>query len=265
MTNFKHIHSSSRYDRSVASLANAAKAYAASGAHIITWTEVERESREQAIRNALPGWRFVSGDMSYANDCAISFDKDRFGLLFSENFKSTDVPFYDKGGKKKHPQWATNAVLFDRTNNKRLVVVVIHLASGIEGALAAESRAAVGKRKFRFKGTTKAAKNWYASFRGAKKRANYLKKKFKAQGIVFVADWNIDLKTQWARTLVKTLAPLYLLTWRNVNVRGGTHGNRIIDGTILAGNIGVTKRGAVLFKDDNSSDHRPYVETLTWV
>lgn len=249
--NIRHVHSSSRYDRSVQSLTTAAKWYN-DRADIVTYTEVEREARENAIRKANgDDFGFVSGDRSYANDCAISFRKSRFTLVYKENFKSTNVPFYDKGGKKKHPQWATTAVLKDKETGKTLVVTVIHLASGIEGDLRA------GRK-------TKAVLNWFAAFHGAKRRANKLKRKYRADGILFVADFNINFKQAWARVLVATQAPLYRLTWRDLPLRGGTHGGRVIDASLITGNIGV-KKTAVLMRDDNSSDHRPYKEELSWL
>lgn len=249
--NIRHVHSSSKYDRSAQSLTTAAKWYN-ERADIVTYTEVEKEFRESAIRKANgKNFGFVSGDESYANDCAISYRHSRFALLHSENYKSTNVPFFDKGGKQKHPQWATTAVLKDKTNGKVLVVTVIHLASGIEGDLR------VGRK-------TKAVLNWFAAFHGAKRRANKLKRRFRADGILFVADFNINFKQLWARTLVNTQAPLYRLTWQNLNFKGGTHGGRVIDGSLIAGRIGV-KRTAVLMKDDSSSDHRPYKEELSWL
>lgn len=248
MSRFKHIHSSSFYQRSPGTLFRAAKTY---NADLVTYTEVQAENREDAVRRANgEEFGFVSGDKSYSNDCVISFKKERFWFLYRENFKSTDKTFFNTKGRERTPQYSTNVVLYDKKADKKLVVCVIHLPAGVEDDLAA-------KRNVR------RTASWYATFRGSKKRANQLRKKYKADGILYVADFNIDFKKRWCRNLVKTLAPAYTLTWKNVNIKGGTHHNRIIDATLVRGKIKV-RNSAKLYEDDNSSDHRPYVETLVW-
>jgi hypothetical protein len=188
-----HIHSSSKYSGVTGLLTRTARDYFAV-ADIVTWTEIEAEARERAIREASEEFFLVSGDRSYANDCGISLRKKRFKVLYTENFKSTNVNFYDKGGNKKDPQWATTAVVEDRLTQRRTVITVIHLASGIEGDMRE------GKR-------TKAIINWYASFRGAKKRANKLRKQYKAHAVLFIADFNLDFKAEWVRRAIKSVAP----------------------------------------------------------
>jgi hypothetical protein len=248
MNTFVHLHSSSRWDKPDVTLKRAVKAYN-EVADIITWTEIEAEGRERVIRQT-NGDKFGlhTGDSSYANDCGISYRHERFKLIYKENYKSTNVNFYNKGGQKKDPQWATTAVLEDKQNGERIVVTVIHLASGIEGDFAA------GKR-------TKAIINWYAAFRGAKNRANKLARKYKTKHVMFISDFNLDFKRDWVKRTVKSVAPAYTLTWKNLHVSGGTHGNRIIDATLVRGLAGFAR----LWKDDSSSDHRPYIETLRYL
>ena len=247
---FTHIHSSSLYERSAASLKAAATEYN-SVADLVTYTETQAEYRESAIRAANgKEFGFVSGDITYSNDCSIAFRKSKFKLIYKENYKSTNLAYINKRGRKRDPQYATTAVLEDVSNNKRIVVTVIHLAAGVESDLW-------------LKRTTARTRSWYSAFRGAKARANTLKKKFNASAVLFIADFNLDFKKRWARALVKSLAPLYTLTWTKTNVTGGTHGRHLIDATLIRGSLKV-KGSAVLFADDNSSDHRPYKEVLTW-
>lgn len=252
MTKFKHIHSSSLWSRSPATLRTAAERYNEK-ADLITYTEVQAENREGAVRRANgKEFGFVSGDKSYSNDCAISFRKERFELLHKENFKSTNLFWYNVKGRKRDPQYATIGVFLDKVANKKLVVTVIHLASAVEDPMS--------------KGvSTRRTAAWYSSFRRTKKRSNKLKRKYKAKGILLIADYNLDFKKRWVRALLKSLAPAYRLTWKKVNqIKGGTHyRGRIIDATLIKGKIKV-RGSARLMKDDNSSDHRPYIETLVW-
>src|SRR6478735_7354173 len=111
MTKFKHIHSSSRYDRSPEVMERCAKKYNAN-ADLVTYTEVQLEPREQAIKRANgKQFGFVRGDATYSNDCAISYNKSVFRVLYSENFKSTNKTYYNVDGMERTPPYMTIAVL----------------------------------------------------------------------------------------------------------------------------------------------------------
>ena len=251
MPAFVHIHSSSRFNRSAASLRNAAQTYN-NNADLVTYTEVEFENREAALRAAGgKGWGLVSGDHGNANDCAIAYNKERFELIHEEQFQSTGKRIYMRGGKPRALPYTTIAVLRDLHGGNILVVGVSHLASGVEGDLA--------KKRYYVTRTSQ----WRSAYRASVRRINRLARKHKANGRMFVADFNINLKRPFATALLKAMSPAYNHTWKKRNVKGGTHHKRIIDATLLRGKIKV--RGtARLFRDDASSDHRPYIETLAW-
>lgn len=239
-----HIHSSSRYDRSAESLRKAFSEYVKSAA-LVTFTEVEFEPRERALH--APYWKKVTGDESNRNDSAICWDTRRLELVHDEQFPIKGSVFARAGGKKVDQLYATIAVLEDGLGAS-FVVSVVHLPSSVEGDLAH------GRKT----GRTSA---WYSAVRQVRKRTKTLKRKFKADACMIVADWNIDFKKPWARAVIKAAFPSWKLTWRQVEVRGGTHGKRIIDGTVIKGNYSIIK-GAYLIADDDSSDHRPYREIL---
>lgn len=249
MTKFTHIHSSGRFDRSPASATRAARVYN-SRADLVTGTEFEAQRRENAIRKANgTAFGFVSGDKSYANDCYVSYKKSRFKLLYSEQFVASRVKYYTSPGRLQAWAYTTIAVLEDLTNGKVLVVSVIHLPHAIESDLA-KKRRPVRVRK------------WIDALNNTRTRTNALAVRYKASGRMIVADYNLDFKKAWARALVKSMYPAYHLTWKNVKISGGTLGRRLIDATLLRGRIKTA--GARLFKDDDSSDHRPYIEVLEW-
>lgn len=247
---FTHLHSSSRYDRSPESLQAAALRYSLH-ADLVTYTEVSSKDRKQAVKDAQPKeFNVVVGEYGPKNDCAIAVRGSKFEILHRENFKASGKTF-QLMGHLTPDLFATTAVIRDRQTLCVFVVTVIHLPASVENDLRLKDR------------STRTA-TWFDAFTRAKHQANKLKRDFDADGILFVADYNINFKRLWARTLVKTLAPGYNLTWRKTHVRGGTHGQRIIDGTLLRGQIRVVG-SAELHRDDPSSDHRPYIETLAAV
>lgn len=251
MTKFVHIHSSSRFDRSEASLTAAATKYN-KDADLVTYTEVEFENREKAVRKANgKEFGFVSGDEGHANDSVISYRKSRFKLVYSEMFKNSDQIIFTTAGHQRDLPYTTIAVFDDLEAGKRFVVAVSHYASSVESELAKNDQ------------TYRRAIQWRQSTKNSKRRVNQLARKYKADARLVIGDWNVDFKKAWVRALVKAIAPSYTLTWKNVNVAGGTHGRRIIDATILRGKLSV-KGSAELYPDDPSSDHRPYREVLVW-
>ena len=252
MNKFVHIHSSSRYDRSEESLTAAAKKYN-KDADLVTYTEVEFEPRERAVRKA-NGKEFglVSGDEGHANDSVISYRKSRFKLVYSEMFQNSKQIYYRKDGHQRDLPYSTIAVFDDLETGMRFVVSVSHYASSVEGELHANNQ------------TYRRAIQWRQSTKNSKRRVNQLARKFHADARLVIGDWNVDFKKAWVRAMVKAIAPSYMNTWKNVNVAGGTHGRRIIDATLLRGKMGV-KKSAALYPDDPSSDHRPYIETLVWL
>lgn len=243
---FTHLHSSSRYDRSPESLNRAAKKYH-SVADLVTYTEVSSEAREQAIRDANSDFSVVSGDHSPKNDCAIAVRGSRFAILHKENTLASGKSFVLMG-KRSADLYATSVVMEDRQRLFVYVVTVIHLPADVERDLNRHRK-------------TDRTVAWLDAFRRSKQQANKLKREFNADAVIYVADFNINFKHRWARALMKVLAPSYSLTWRRTRTAGGTHGRRIIDGTLLRGQLKVIG-SAELYPDDPSSDHRPYIETL---
>lgn len=248
MSRFTHIHSSSRFDRSLASLKSASQRYFAD-ADLVTFTEVAAEGREDAVRVAGGDeWRVIAGDNGAHNDCVIAFKKVRFELLYRESFKASERTFYNSRGNPTTSKYATNAVLLDKSTNKKFVLVVVHLPASVEDDLR------IGRK-------TQRTLYWFSAFLRTKARGNLLRRRHKAAGVVYVADFNVNFKRDWVRRLIRALAPAYGLMWRAPFPAGGTHHDRLIDGTLIKGDI----RGwmeARLYPDDSSSDHRPYIEGL---
>lgn len=246
--NIRHVHSSSRFDRAPVSLFKAFKRYA-KRSDLITWTEIEAETRERVLRT-LKGWNLISGDKSYANDCGISYRATRLRLVESGNESTGAERYSNVKGLLRDPAFVTWGVFEDLITGDTLVVVVVHLASSIEGDLAR-------------KRNTRRTASFLTGFAGTMKIARRLRKEYKADGAMVVADFNLNFKLAWVRALVKSLAPRWQHTWKRLP-KGGTHGSRVIDATLLWGRLRV-HGSAGLMRDDQSSDHRPYKEWLRWV
>lgn len=241
---FKHIHSSSRFD-GLESLEASVRRYTSS-AQLVTLTEVAEKGHQRVLRKISREAEFglIAGDNGGADDCAIMYDKNRFELVYTEQFKSAN-------GVKSNPPHSTIAVLRDIKDGRKFVVTVGHYASGVEGALAKNER------------TYRRAIQWRRSVANTKNRANQLAKEYDAKACMVVADWNVNFKRAWVRAMVKAIAPSYTNTWTRVNIEGGTYGNRLTDATLLRGRMKVLDT-AKLYRDDASSDHRPYIETISW-
>jgi len=251
MRTFKHIHSSGRYDRPVSSVKHAFNRYV-EHADLITMTEFADAPHRKAAKEAAgQKWHLVYRPHNNAhNDCAFMYDKQRFELIDAEVHKTTTDTYFQVGGHRTRPQYALYGVLRDKLNNKKFVVVVNHLPPSVERPLAKH-------------GSTRRVVAWLSGFHGSKSYANKLRKKHKACAVLYIADYNLNFKKRWVRLFIKARSPMYSTTWKNLKFKGGTLGRRVIDSTLIRGKMKV-KGSAKLFEDDNSSDHRPYIETLTY-
>lgn len=204
-------------------------------APIVTLTEVSRDYREKALHR--PGWTVISGDKSGWDDCAIVIDNSRFKKIYSESF--------NMGGTGRYAQIA---VILDLVTKKRLVWASVHYPASVETELSKNQRTADSIL-------------WTKCVWSLKRRVNYLKRKYKCAGAFIAADWNVNFKRAWVRRLIKSIHPFWKNAWREPWPISGTHHSRLIDATLFRGNV-VLVRKARLLSDDNSSDHRPYVDTF---
>lgn len=233
MVNFNHIHSSSRFDRTPESLHKAVKSYA-SKCSVITLTEVSREHREKAL--ILDGWGVSAGDKSGWDDCAIMYRLDRWKLEYEQSF--------NMGGTGRY---ARIVVLRDKTTGKRSVWASVHYPASVETELSQRRRTADSIM-------------WTKCVWSLKNRVNELRRQVDADYSFICADWNVNFKRRWVRTLIKSIHPKWANAWRAPYPTAGTHRGRLIDATLFR--FARLVHRARLLPDDPSSDHRPYIETF---
>src|SRR5262245_38975036 len=240
----RHVHSSSRYDRSEQSLAKEAKAYAKATdpqADLITYTEVK--SREDALRDALePEFGCYQPDQT---DVAICWRKDKWAQQVKEVHKITDKVWTDGQGHK-HETWVATALL-KRNDGHLLWISLCHLPSNVEAGCKVKEN--------------KQGAAWKSALNGWKSYWDDSRKKHHPDVGMIVADWNIDFHVQCWRQYVAGVWPNLVLCWRDPNMpKGGTHGSRLIDASW--GTVKPNK--AWLLPDNNASDHRPWAEVIEW-
>jgi hypothetical protein len=241
MKTFVHIHSSSRYDRSVDSLRRAVSRYI-KDSDLVTFTEVEYEHREKVLRQ-VKGWGCATGDISPRNDSGIIWDLEVWQLIDEGNEVVAKVAAY---GQK--PVSATWACLRHRETGLVVVVIAVHAPSDVQGPS-------------RLKPTQRTAA-WWSTMRGVKRLWKRLSKTFNTDGLLVTGDWNVDIKKVWVRALFKSFAPSFSLVWSGKDFpKDGTHHSRIIDFSFIRGAV---KRivNPRIYRDDDSSDHQPFVEKL---
>jgi hypothetical protein len=243
----RQAHSSSLYSEDPASLAKQLERLVEAtdpSANVATLTEVGSSARTQAMKDADPDhWAaWVPGQ----SDVGIMWDKGDFHPLWKEPHKLTDKVWTDGQGRK-HETWCATALL-EHTDGHTLFLSVCHLPSHVQNG-----------GKFYDNAQAKA---WKSACSGWSDYWNNKRKKHKPDLGMIAADWNVDFRSSHWRDVVQGYFPSMFLGWKgNMPPAGkGTHGSRLIDGTMATGKA--TK--CQLLKDDSSSDHRPYGEIVPW-
>lgn len=252
---FTHIHCSSRFDRSVASLETALDQWMADST-LITLTEVATGNRAQALREK--GWGYYNATQQggRADDAAVCWRKDTWREQQHWIRKLTGR--YRSVYQYLSGIWTSTVLLKHTGSGHTLLVSVSHLPSGVEGLGGRHWSQADEFWRARKEAYQSSMKHWSTHVRS-------LVRSKRPDAVMVVADWNIDLKDQWFRAyLHEHWGPLGLKhAWQDFPTAGGSlGGNRIIDGTLYSG---LSTEGAHLLPRSASSDHRPYRESFTLV
>lgn len=260
---FHHIHCSSRYDRSPASLEYDLDNWMAS-CDLITVTEVTNNQRAARLREK--GWGYYNAKAGAdADNCAIAWETATWHRVSGKVIRLSSNTFDRLNGMHNIYVWAATVVLRHAKTGHKLLVSCSHMPSHIEGAggfnhtdLGWQAR----KQAF-MTGLT----NWSTHVKDQSKKQN-----IDAQ--LIVADWNVNLKADWVRQLLGNhWGADYEIAWKVMPTSGGAlHGgpqapagspgqgqhDSIIDGSLYSG-LSVTK-GPSQMARVSSSDHRPYTE-----
>lgn len=246
MGNIRHGHSSSRYDRSPKSLAEQVGRLVDQDGdrtgNLLTYTEVGTPERADKLR--ADGWgRFVPQNKT---DCAVMWLKADWTKVHTEVALLTDKTWVDGHGNSHKTKCAT--VVLDHRDGHRLWVAVAHLPSEVQdGDAFADHPAKVEAWK-------DAVDNW-PEYQAEQRDLWFHDRQ------MYVADWNVDLRSAHWRGYLNDVFPKCDPTWRKGHMpEDGTHNLGLIDATYTSAKY--LKVG--LLKDDDSSDHRPYGEKIGW-
>jgi len=260
---FTHIHCSSRYDRTAASLEAAVDNWRQQSS-IITLTEVSRDPRGATLAEA--GWGYVRAKKDYGRDeCAVCYRKDTWAVAW-QGYKKLNT----RGRVFAGPVCSCDALLKHRTSGHKLLITVTHMPSGVEGG---------GGRWNTAKSFWEARRQAYlSSLETWSTHIRQMKTSKKPDGIMIVADWNFNLKRTWSRDLLKDhFGAGYKQAWVRFPTSGSSLGGggsaplgapgknmgaRIIDGTLYQGLKVETEPN--LMPTTRSSDHRPYKERFAF-
>jgi hypothetical protein len=265
-TEFTHIHCSSRFDRPAAQLESDMDDWMAV-ASLVTVTEINNDQRAGTLREK--GWGYYNakhGDG--ADECGIAWRLDTWGRMAADVTKLTNQQYFRLDGRVAEPIWCCSVVLRRVDTGHRMLVSVTHMPAHVEGK--------GGWRTTEYK--WQARKNAYlSSLQNWGQRIRALITQHKPDMIMVVADWNLNLKQNWVRDLIRHNFTGFTQAWQRFPTTGGSLGggpvaplgapgvdyaDRIIDGTLIAG--GAVTVEPNLMARVASSDHRPYREGLAF-
>jgi len=256
---FTHIHCSSRFDRPAdqfeSDLDNWMK-----HSSLITVTEVNNDQRASQLMEK--GWAHYNAKKGGGQDeCAVAWRKDTWKATSSTVRKLNDKPMV--GGR--HWVWDCSVMLKHADSGHKLLVSVVHMPAGTN---LVSGKNHPGQWEDRKKIYHQAMKAWHSHVLD-------LTKSKKPDAVMAIADFNLNLKADWAHKYLMDLWQGFGLGWTGFSGAGGSlkGGNQlpagtpgkgvidnVIDGTLYRG-LEVTDN-ANLMNRVKSSDHRPYNETF---
>lgn len=219
------------------------------GPDFLTGTECEYPSHKKALASFEGTYNMRTSSVSYSDDSVILWKADKWKLIHFETFKITNIAYINEKGLRRDPTYAKIAILENIKTGDRVLVSTCHLPSSVQrgGGFAAHSSR---------------VRAWLSGVKGWRKRRNDLYREYKCDAMLVSADWNVDFHVRALRTAVKVLHPTMKFAL-NVKAlpKGGTHGNRLIDFSLIRGRLRVVNRPVILAKS-KASDHAPYREVL---
>lgn len=260
---FVHIHCSSRFDRSAASLESDLDHWMADSS-LVTLTEISSNMRAATMREK--GWGYFNAKKSDGQDeCGIAWKLDTWHQTHHVTCRLNNDAYYRLDGRPADPVVSSTVNLKRVDTGHRLMVSVTHMPAHVEGF--GGWRTTEYKWQARKNAYLSSLKNWGVHIAD-------LERKHSPDMVMVVADWNLNLKQDWVRDLIRNnFGENFKQAWKRFPTSGGSlsggpiaplgapgvdYADRIIDGTIFHG-------GKAWFEPNllarvNSSDHRPYKE-----
>lgn len=234
----RHIHSSSRYDRSVKSLLKAIWWYI-TWADLITLTEMDDDARGGAL-GRVPGFLRVQIQREGGRDeCAALVRKRKFRVTHIRPVLLSNTGLPSRGGQEV---WCLEFILTHKRTGLTCKVWVIHWPNDA---------------KIAPKGQGHAPSMIHASGR---QLISTLYRDSDTDNVLATGDWNWRWEDLGVRIIIRRqFGQGVNTTWEeNRPTKDGTFMNNLIDWSVT--DMAILK--ARLMRDDDSSDHQPFRETL---
>lgn len=263
---FHHIHCSSRFDRSPASLETDLDTWM-SESSLVTVTEVTNDARAARLREK--GWGYYNAKDDQGRDadnCAIAWENATWHRLTGKITRLSNNTFDRRYGMQNIYIYSCTVVLKNVSSGHKLLVSVTHFPAHIEGPGGWNHSTGWQARKNAY---MNALTNW-------SKHVKDLSDKMNIDAQLICADWNLNLKADWVQVLLGNhWGNEYSLVWSNFPTDGGSlhggpavpndapgkgHHDRIIDGSMTNG-LSVVNHPSLMARV-SSSDHRPYQESF---
>lgn len=265
---FHHIHCSSRYDRSAASLETDLDDWMAKSS-LITLTEITNDRRAATMREK--GWGYYNHNIGVDSDnCGICWASDTWKRVSGQVRRLENIRYARLNGRAGLFLYSATVVLKRVDSGHKLLVSVSHLPAHVEGANG--FRTDLDQWRARKVAYLSALKNWSTHVKDAERKGH-------VDATLIVADWNLNLKDDWVRSLLRDhWGPNYQLAWKLIPTSGGVllggpeapggapgrgTKDRIIDGTLYRGVKPI--EGPFQMARVRSSDHRPYSERFRFL
>jgi hypothetical protein len=263
---FDHIHCSSRYDRSASVLEVDLDTWMAE-CDLLTLTEVSNDQRAVKLREK--GWSYFNSKLNQGqDDVAVAWETEVWKQRTGSTTKLSHTTF--TRGTRPVYSYAADVVLRRADTGHKLLVSVSHMPAHVEGN--GDFRTTEDQWQARKKAYLDTLTAWSRLVKDKERKHN-------TDGTLVVADWNINLKDDWFRQLLKdNWGDKYKQAWTHFPTSGGSlaggpeappgapgkgYGDRIIDGSLYR-DLVVTKEPHLMDRV-RSSDHRPYKESFRFM
>jgi hypothetical protein len=257
MVTFTHIHCSSRFDRSAASLEADMDVWMTK-ADLITVTEVTNDHRAATL--AEQGWKYFNSKIDNGSDnCGITWDTSVWAEQSHHVVRLENIRYWTLTHHISPMVYAITVILKHKQTNHKLMVSCSHMPAHVQGQghFAGNGGQTDIEWRARKLAYTTAMANWSNTVKNQMTR-------YKPDHVLCVADWNLDLKEGWVRQYLHDHwdSAGMQLAWQGFSSLGTSidGGNRVIDGSLYRGmTIAVEPR---IMAGVASSDHKPYIESF---
>jgi len=242
---FENTHCAGRFDQSV-KLFDTQMDTMMAFSDAIGVTEIDKNARARQLK--APGWDAIWGNKGPRDDCGITIRKEKFEVVYEETYTCSHATYVNDRGNRTDSTEAAFQIVKDKKTGELVLLGEVHTPHGMGPEL----------RKDNVRSDV--ARAYVQITRAYLRRARILMKKFKVKLAALSGDWNLDFRLAWVRAWFRKFFGGWKMNWSYPGLPiDGTHGNRVIDGTLLKGLKPVKRR---ILRRAPGDDHNGYTERL---